>query len=127
MLSCGPGKIYHLLLSSGLDYVTNNPDPLDILGTVDDLSQKYARLQVWFANDLDLAVTSGAISGQSKSSDAAKLIPLQGLILTSCGWLRLTHLTKQHSRIDQVGGARSPLNPFTTTQVNVGLRKLVVS
>ena len=85
MLSCGPEQICHLLLSSGLDYVTNRTDPCDILGTFDDLSQKYARLQVWFANDLDIVITSGAISDQSKNSNEAKLITRQGPIFTSCG------------------------------------------
>ena len=73
----------HLLLSAGLDYVITDPEPCDIFDMVEGFNQKYARLQLWFAKDLDLAIAPGAIP-HVKNSDDAKLILRQGPTYTSC-------------------------------------------
>ena len=59
-------------------------DPWDIAEMVLGPNQKYARLPLWFATDLDLAIESGAIPPQVRNSDDAKLVIRQGPIY-GCG------------------------------------------
>jgi len=75
---------YHLLLSAGLDYVIKDSEPCEIFDMVEGFNQKYARLRLWFTEDLDLVIDSGAIPPHVKNSDDAKLVIRQGPIYTSC-------------------------------------------
>jgi hypothetical protein len=84
MCLCGPEQSCHLLLSAGLEYVVDASDLCEIFDTIDGLNQKYARLQLWFAEDLDLAIASRSIPPQVKNSDEAKLIVRQGPMDTNC-------------------------------------------
>jgi hypothetical protein len=84
-LPCGTEEGHHLLLSAGLEWVPNNPELGLIFDAVDGFNQKYGQLQLWFTEDLNVAVASKAISPQVKNSDEAKLIIRQGPIDTCCG------------------------------------------
>ena len=98
---CGTEQILHLLLSAGLYFAMEQTESWEIVEMVHGSNQKYAGLQLWFATDLDLAIESGAIPPQIRSSDDAKLVIRQGPIYTGCGWLGLSWCAKQHLTTDR--------------------------
>jgi hypothetical protein len=119
MFSCGTEQGCHLLLSAGLDYVTlDDSDVGEVFDATEGANQKYARLQVWFAEDLDLAIVSRAISPQIKNSDEAKVVIRQGPTDTGCRCNSYASRSRNSAHIRQVSGAGALLNCFTTTRVS---------
>jgi hypothetical protein len=84
MCLCGPEQSCHLLLSAGLEYVVDTSDSYEVFYISGGPNQEYAGLQLWFAEDLDLAIASRSIPPQVKNSDEAKLIVRQGSMDTRC-------------------------------------------
>ena len=87
MLSHATEQLLHLLLSTSVDLVAYHRDERPIPDAIGGPNRKYARLQLWFAEDLDLAIASSTIQSHVKNSDAAKLVVRQGPIYTSCKWI----------------------------------------